>query len=107
MPNRCVLYDVTKAPYNASTSSNDNTSAIQAALNQASADGGGIVFIPNGKYKVRGHLDVPSNVELRGNVDLQTVPHGSGTILEHTKTETILTAHVSLTLKLMPDLEVS
>lgn len=82
VPDRCVLYDVTKAPYNASTSSNDNTSAIQAALNQASADGGGIVFIPNGKYKVRGHLDVPSNVELRGNVDLQTVPHGSGTILE-------------------------
>lgn len=82
VPKRCVLYDVTKAPYYASTSSNDNTSAIQAALNQAASDGGGIVFIPNGKYKVRGHLTVPLNVELRGNVDLQTVPHGSGTILE-------------------------
>ena len=70
------------SPYNASTGSNDNTSAIQEALNQASNDGGGIVFLPSGKYKVRGHLTIPSNVELRGAVDLWSVPHGSGTILE-------------------------
>ena len=52
------------------------TSAIQQALNQASNDGGGIVFLLSGKYKVRGHLTIPSNVELRGAVDLWSVPHG-------------------------------
>lgn len=81
-PARTVLYNATVSPYNASTGSNDNTSAIQEALNQASNDGGGIVFLPSGKYKVRGHLTIPSNVELRGAVDLWSVPHGSGTILE-------------------------
>lgn len=81
-PARRVLYNAANAPYYASTSSNDNTTAIQNALNQASADGGGIVFLPSGKYKVRGHLTIPSNVELRGALDIQTVPHGGGTILE-------------------------
>ncbi len=82
LPTRRVLYNAAAAPYYASTGSNDNTTAIQNALNQASADGGGIVFLPSGKYKVRGHLSIPSNVELRGALDIQTVPHGGGTILE-------------------------
>lgn len=81
-PKRQVLYNAAKAPYNVSTANEDNTEGIQAALDQASADGGGIVFIPSGKYKVKGHLVIPSDVELRGEVDLNTVPHGSGTILE-------------------------
>lgn len=79
-PARKVLYNAVN--YGVSTGSNDNTSAIQNALNQASSDGGGIVFIPSGKYRVRGHLVIPSNVELRGALDIQTVPHGAGTILE-------------------------
>lgn len=82
LPSRRVLYNAAAAPYNAGTGAYDNTAAIQNALNQASADGGGIVFLPSGKYKVRGHLTIPSNVELRGALDIQTVPHGSGTILE-------------------------
>ncbi len=82
VPSRRVLYNATLSPYNASTGAYDNTAAIQNALNQASADGGGIVFLPSGKYKVRGHLTIPSNVELRGALDIQTVPHGGGTIIE-------------------------
>lgn len=81
-PSRLVLYNAALSPYNASVNAYDNTDAIQRALNQASADGGGIVFLPSGKYKVRGHLTIPSNVELRGALNIQTVPHGSGTILE-------------------------
>ena len=51
-PARTVLYNATVSPYNATTDSNDNTSAIQKALNQASNDGGGIVFylVANTKF---------------------------------------------------------
>ncbi|WP_127490532.1 discoidin domain-containing protein [Paenibacillus glycanilyticus] len=45
--------DVTKAPYLAdSTGQNDVTSAIQQAINDASAAGGGVVYLPEGTYKV-------------------------------------------------------
>jgi uncharacterized protein YjdB len=75
MPTRQALYVV-------SNNATDNTAGIQNALNQASADGGGIVFLPPGKYKVLGNLSVPSNVELKGSVDNSTVPMGPGSILE-------------------------
>ncbi|GLX66793.1 discoidin domain-containing protein [Paenibacillus glycanilyticus] len=45
--------DVTKAPYLAdSTGQKDATSAIQQAINDASAAGGGVVYLPEGTYKV-------------------------------------------------------
>ena len=43
-------FDITASPYNASTTSEDNTSAIQAALNAAASAGGGIVVIPAGTF---------------------------------------------------------
>jgi len=47
------IYDVSKAPYNAPTETNtDATSAIQAAINDAQAQGGGIVYIPKGFYRL-------------------------------------------------------
>jgi uncharacterized protein YjdB len=82
-PSRAVLYIATNAPFNAvHDGTTDNTSAIQAALNKASQDGGGIVFLPPGKYKVSGHLTVPSGVELKGSADLSSVPMGPGSIIE-------------------------
>ena len=51
-------------------------------MNAASADGGGIVFLPPGKYKVLGTLTVPSGVELKGAVDVSTAPMGPGSVLE-------------------------
>jgi uncharacterized protein YjdB len=82
-PSRLQLYVATSAPFNAVADGvTDNTVAIQAALNKASSDGGGIVFLPPGKYKVLGHLVVPSNVELKGSVDVSTTPTGPGSILE-------------------------
>ena len=49
MPSNFTLYDVTRAPYNAENSKNhgggsDCTKAIQKALNDASSNGGGIIF---------------------------------------------------------------
>ena len=60
----------------------DNTNAIQNALDKAGAEGGGIVFIPPGKYRVNGNLTVPTGVELKGASDLASVPKGQGTIIE-------------------------
>jgi autotransporter-associated beta strand protein len=45
----------------------DDTAAIQSALTAAGANGGGIVYLPAGKYKLTGTLDVPSGVELLGS----------------------------------------
>lgn len=82
-PARLELYIATEAPYNAvANGTTDNTVAIQAALDQAAADGGGVVFLPPGKYKVLGHLVIPSGVELKGSVDVSTTPTGPGSILE-------------------------
>ena len=56
-------YVITDAPYNASTSSTDNTAAIQAALDAAAAAGGGMVVIPAGTY-LSGYLQMGSKTIL-------------------------------------------
>lgn len=82
-PTRLVLYNAAAAPFYAVNDGvTDNTSAIQNALNTAAAAGGGVVFLPPGKYKVLGTLTVPSNVELKGASDISTAPTGKGTIIE-------------------------
>lgn len=53
---------------------NDDTAAIQKALNAAGANGGGIVFLPAGKYHLTNTLDVPGGVQLRGTYEMR---HGS------------------------------
>jgi len=44
----------------------DDTAAIQKALDQAGAQGGGVVLLPAGTYRIEGHLRVPSGVTLQG-----------------------------------------
>ncbi len=44
----------------------DNTRSLQDALDATAAAGGGTVFVPVGRYVVRGHLDIPIGVCLRG-----------------------------------------
>lgn len=47
------LFDVTAPPYNADpTGALDATAAIQAAINAAGAAGGGVVFLPEGTYRL-------------------------------------------------------
>ncbi|SDU79742.1 Alpha-mannosidase [Jiangella alkaliphila] len=70
-PQRAVLYDVTAGPFgarggNGYQPAEDATVAIQRALDQAGADGGGVVYVPAGWYRVDGRLRVPAGVELRG-----------------------------------------
>lgn len=55
IPNRPPgkTYDVTKPPYNADKKGDeDATQAIQKAIDDAGASGGGIVYLPAGTYKV-------------------------------------------------------
>ncbi|MET8824505.1 glycosyl hydrolase family 28-related protein [Streptomyces sp. NPDC004610] len=71
-PARAVLYDVTDAPFKAPAGNGvlperDATAAVQRALDRAGRDGGGIVYLPAGWYRIDGHLRVPKGVELRGS----------------------------------------
>ncbi|MEM6910060.1 MAG: glycosyl hydrolase family 28-related protein [Verrucomicrobiota bacterium] len=69
------LYVVTASPFHAPRDgTRDATQAIQAALLQAGRDGGGTVYLPQGRYRVTAHLKVPPGVELRGVND--TMPRG-------------------------------
>jgi hypothetical protein len=44
----------------------DDTAAIQSALNDAGTQGGGIVFLPAGDYRIRSHLLIPAQTTLSG-----------------------------------------
>ncbi len=44
----------------------DATNAVQKVLDQAGRQGGGIVYLPAGWYRISTHLRVPAKVELRG-----------------------------------------
>ena len=66
-----TAYAINKHVVNAETfglseESEDNTSAIQQAINEAYSQGGGIVFIPEGNYKVNGTITVRDNIRLMG-----------------------------------------
>jgi autotransporter-associated beta strand protein len=49
----------------------DDTLAIASALAAAEANGGGIVYLPAGKYHLTNTLNVPSGVELRGAYEMR------------------------------------
>jgi len=58
---------VTNAPYSAdSTGAQDATTAIQSAINAVASQGGGVVFIPAGQYRVSGNLTLGYDVVLQG-----------------------------------------
>jgi autotransporter-associated beta strand protein len=66
----------------------DDTAAIQGALAAAGGNGGGIVYVPAGKYRLTGTLDIPSGVELRGAFEMRhrtqaaADGHAKGTVLQ-------------------------
>ncbi|VGO21973.1 glycosyl hydrolase family 28-related protein [Pontiella sulfatireligans] len=65
-----VLINVREAPYSAAGDGvTDDRQAIQDALDEAGALGGGMVYLPAGEYVVQTNLLVPSGVELRGVTD--------------------------------------
>jgi hypothetical protein len=77
------LFDVTSAGFGALPGDGiDDTAAIQAAIESAGAAGGGVVFLPKGRYEIHQTSDAPflhishDNVILRGQG-----AESSGTIL--------------------------
>ena len=71
-PAKTNLYVVTDAPWNAAGNGvADDTAAIQSALTAAGNNGGGIVYLPGGKYHLTNTLDVPGRVELRGPYEMR------------------------------------
>lgn len=89
-PARATLYVVTDTEFGAQpypygtaiTNAKDCSSAIQKALNKASENGGGIVYLPAGHYRMDNRIRIPAGVELKGASDIATVPRGQGAILE-------------------------
>ncbi|MDW5595039.1 glycosyl hydrolase family 28-related protein [Conexibacter stalactiti] len=66
-PRGGALIDATSAPYGAvGDGTTDATAAIQRALDATARRGGGIAYLPAGRYLLAGSLTVPSGVELRG-----------------------------------------
>ena len=59
--------NVKSPPYNATGNGiTDDTNAIQQALNDVGALGGGVVFVPEGNYMIATHLVVPAATVLKG-----------------------------------------
>lgn len=63
------------------TGSKDVTSIFQSALDEASKNGGGIVYIPAGRYLLNGTISIPSGVELRGVSETGHHSNALGTVL--------------------------
>src|ERR1700677_2671233 len=59
------VFNITNAPYNATTSSTDNSNAIETAIIAASASGGGTVEIPGPGTYMSGPLYLKSQVNLQ------------------------------------------
>lgn len=75
-------YIVTRKPFSADASGNrDCTAAIQSALDACSADGGGTVFMPAGKYRLNAPVYIPGNVTLRGDWQDPDTGNDYGTII--------------------------
>lgn len=79
-----VIADIvaTEAPYNADlTGEADVSAALQQAMNDCAAAGGGTVFLPAGRYRLCSPLSIPQFVTLRG--DWQDPDEGTdyGTLL--------------------------
>jgi hypothetical protein len=74
---------VTDTPYQAdATGARDATAAIQAALDDRYKAGGGVVWMPVGKYRVMASIAIPPHVTLRGDWRDPDVGHGSyGTVI--------------------------
>ncbi|MEV4262122.1 glycosyl hydrolase family 28-related protein [Kribbella sp. NPDC049584] len=73
----------------------DATRDVQKALDRAGREGGGIVYLPAGWYRISTHLSVPAKVELRGASAVPNRDQGGasgGTVLQafERNTETAL-----------------
>lgn len=68
------------------TAVSDSTTAFTNAMNYVSAQGGGIVYVPAGKYWIGSTLSIPSGVELRGVSEAGHTTGAMGSVLLSTNT---------------------
>ena len=61
-----TLADAAGTTVSAATVQHDDTAAIQAAIDAAQNQGGGVVYLPPGSYLLSSSLQLPSGVSLRG-----------------------------------------
>lgn len=81
-PARAELFVITDRPRAAKQAlDGDDTAIIQGAMDKAAGAGGGVVLLPAGVYSLRGHLIVPSGVELRGVYDVEHHTKGWGSVV--------------------------
>lgn len=67
MPPQLAAVNVRLTPYRAAgDGKKDDTRPIQAALDAVASKGGGIVFLPAGKYLIKTHLVIPNGTTLMG-----------------------------------------
>jgi len=63
-----ATYVATDEPYDMdNTGEGDVTAALQRALDDCGLLGGGVVFLPAGRYRITGSITLPSHVTLRGD----------------------------------------
>jgi hypothetical protein len=79
-PGRDAFYLATS--YNVEQASDDNSTALQDLLNRAGSEGGGVVFLPPGHYNFHQPLTIPAGVELKGSIDIPSLPTGPGSVME-------------------------
>lgn len=73
---------VTDAPYYADSKGvNDATAAIQKAVDDCAAMGGGTVFMPDGEYRLTGSIYIRPFVSLRGDYTDPDSGNGYGTVI--------------------------
>jgi subtilisin family serine protease len=84
----------------------DNTEAFAAAIKAAAETGNGAVFVPWGRYLIKGNLDVPEGVMLEGVFRAPSArTKNSGSVLlavaaaGDTKGQPFITLHTSCTLR--------
>lgn len=73
---------VTQSPYNAdNTGETDVTAVLQKAIDDCAAMGGGTVFMPEGRYLVKGNIYIKQFVTLRGDYLDPDIGKAYGTII--------------------------
>lgn len=69
----------TQPPYDATANdTSDDTAAIQKAIDDAGAAGGGFVTLPAGRFMVNGHIRLKSGVGLQGAGQATVIKAGTG-----------------------------
>ena len=78
----------------------DDTESFLNALAAAKGDGGGVIFVPSGQYKITENLQIPTGVTLRGDWKSPDLAAGVvGTVIKVYPNKGVEDAHSFLSLE--------